>query len=153
MKLSFAHLHAGRRTLWQYRTPLIPTPSERCPTAFEKAGQKLRISGPHFQKSDRNSQFPSRFGKSCPAIEKRSGNSAVEPCSLSLEQRKSTLGPCPVFGVHLRHHLSFLHLDRRRRLRRGCNGVGRVPIPELADWCAVDNRASRSESLAGSRWR
>src|SRR5207253_5331708 len=57
-----------------FKTPLM-TRSERCPIALEKGGRKLRISGRLFQKSDGNSQFPDRFGKSCPAIGKAGRNS------------------------------------------------------------------------------
>jgi hypothetical protein len=46
-----------------------------CQTALERVGRKFTISGQLFPKSDGNSQFPDRFGKSCPAIGKVGRNS------------------------------------------------------------------------------
>src|SRR2546422_11364433 len=42
---------------------------------FREGRTEVRISGRLFQKSDGNSQFPDRFGKSCPAIGKAGRNS------------------------------------------------------------------------------
>ena len=42
---------------------------------FGESRTEITISGQLFPKSDGNSQFPDRFGKSCPAIGKVGGNS------------------------------------------------------------------------------
>jgi hypothetical protein len=41
---------------------------------FRESRAEITISGRLFQKSDGNSQFPDRFGKSCPAIGKAGRN-------------------------------------------------------------------------------